>query len=126
MSLLENLGQYLQNNGIGTQGTDIFRRNMPAGVDNCIMINDGGGLEPDIYLPLSDPVIDIIVRNKDGDLGKSKIESIKSILHQKLNLTLESGGVDVMICNCVTEPFHLGTDDNERHLFTASFHFKIR
>lgn len=124
--ILENLSQYLQNNGIGTQGIDIFRREMPAGVDNCIMLDEAGGLEPDKDLPLSDPIIDVRVRNKDGDLGKSKIDSIKNLLHQKLSLTLESGGVDVMICNCVTEPFHLGTDDNERHLFTASFHFKLR
>ncbi len=126
MSLIKNISQYLEDNGIGTEATDIFSYLMPAEVNNCIMLDEAGGLEPDKYLPTKDPTIDIKVRNSNPDNGKAKIEAIKDLLHQKQEFIPEAGGVEVMICQCIVEPFHLGTDENERHLFTSTFYFKTR
>lgn len=125
--LSKNLAEYLEDNAIGTVGTDMFISTMPDSTDNCIMIKDTGGVEPDHYLPIIQPTIQVLVRNSDYTNGMTKINAIKDLLHQKLDdCILEIGGVDVMTCFAMQEPTHLGMDDNERHMFSCNFVFKIR
>lgn len=124
--MIENLATYLEDQGIGTKASDIFIGRMPE-VDNCIMIDQTGGVEPDRYIPIKKPTVQIMVRNTDYTNGLDKIKEIYDLLHQKRDdLVLESGGVDVMLVDAMQEPTHIGEDDNERHIFTCNFVFRLR
>jgi hypothetical protein len=124
--LITNLATYLQAQGIATGGTDLFIGKMPE-VDNCILLDQTGGIEPDTYLPVEKPTIQVTVRNTDYTDGMDKLKTVYDLLHQKKDsLVLESGGVDVMIVSALNEPSHIGEDENSRHLFTCSFIFQLR
>ena len=124
--LITNLATYLQAQGIGTGGTDLFIGRLPE-VDNCIMLDQTGGVEPDRDLPIEKPTIQVTVRNTDYTDGFDKLKSIYDLLHQKKDdLVLESGGVDIMIVNALNEPSHIGEDESSRHLWTCTFVFNLR
>jgi len=124
--LITNLAQYLEDQGIATGGTDLFIGRMPE-VDNCILLDQTGSVEPDKYLPVEKPTIQVTVRNTDYTDGLDKLKTIFDLLHQKKdNLALEVGGVDVMIVNALNEPSHIGEDENSRHLWTCTFIFQLR
>jgi hypothetical protein len=125
--LVENIATYLAANGIGTKATDIFIGTMPDTLDNCVMIDQTGGVQADRYLPVLKPTVQISVRNTSFLSGLDKISAIYNLLHQKGdNLVLESGGVDVMRIDAMGEPGHLGQDDSSRHLFSCNFVVRLR
>lgn len=125
--LVENLATYLQTQGIGTKATDIFVGMMPDIPDNCIMIDQTGGVAPDRYLPVSQPTIQISVRNSSYLDGLDKAKAIYNLLHKEDDaLVLEASGVDVMVIDAMGEPAHIGQDTNSRHLFSMNFAIKLR
>lgn len=125
--LVENLTAYLQAQGIGTEAVDLFIGTMPDALDNCVMVDQSGGVTPDRYLPIKKPTVQISVRNTSFLTGLDKISAIYNLLHQKGDdLALEIGGVDVMRIDAMGEPGHLGQDDSSRHLFSCNFVFRLR
>lgn len=129
--LLDDLGVYLQAQSIGTVGTDLFKGILPESPDDCISIDQSGGVEPDRELPLEKPTIQVLVRNDDYATGLTKAKAIYDLLHRAghdngAEPVLKVGGVDVMDIFAMQEPFHLGKDENERDLFTLNFVFYLR
>ena len=126
--LLDNLAQYLVDQGICTkEGKDVFIGMLPEKQDNGVKLEQTGGVSPDKYLPIEQPTVQVMVRNSSYPDGLDKAKAIYEALHRKGDdLTLEAGGVDVMTCFAIQEPFHLGMDENSRHLFVVNFVFKIR
>lgn len=130
--LIDNLAQFLIDNGAVTaEGTDLFIGQFPdtegTTYDNIVLLRDTGGLEPNKYVDIKQVTIQVTVRNTAYDTGYAKIDTIRDLLHRKLdNTTLESGGADTMTIFSMQEPTHLGLDENNRHLFVCNFVFKVR
>lgn len=126
--LLENLAAYLVTQGIcSKEGSDLFIGTFPETDGNAVKLEQTGGIEPDKYLPIQQPTVQAMVRNSSYSDGLDKMTAIYDALHRKGDdLALESGGVDVMTCFALQEPYHLGQDDNSRHLFVVNFAFKLR
>jgi len=130
MTLLENIAEYLENQGIGTRAQDIFIGFMgddyPA-QDNVVMIDQTGGIEPDKYLSIARPTIQITVRNKDHKQGLAKMQDIFDLFHRMQDDdVLVAGGEDIMNVMALNEPQHLLRDDSGRDVFTCTFIFRIR
>ena len=56
--LINDVADYLEDQGIGTVATDIFCGYLPDGPSDavdCIAVLDTGGSEPDKYLPTKEP-----------------------------------------------------------------------
>ena len=126
--LLDNLTTYLIAQGVCTKaGKDIFIGMLPEKQDNALKLEQTGGLEPDRYLPIEQPTVQVMVRNTSYPDGLDKAKAVYDALHRKGDDTvLASGGVDMMTCFAIQEPFHLGLDENNRHLFVVNFVFKLR
>lgn len=126
--LLDNLAQYLVDEGICTKkGKDVFIGVLPEKQDNAVKLLQTGGLSPDHYLPIEQPTVQVTVRNTAFPAGLDKAKAIYDALHRLGDdAVLETGGVDVMTCFAIQEPFHLGQDENQRHLFVVNFVFKLR
>lgn len=124
--MITEVAQYLEDEGIGTQATNIFISRLPSEPSACISVYDTGGLPPDRYLPTAEPTFQIIVRNPDYALGKAKVDAIVALLHQKKNLQLVDDGTYFYYIMLMGEPSHIGVDKQDRDEFSMNLVCKIR
>jgi hypothetical protein len=121
MSLITDVADYLEAEGVGTVGEDIFNSVVPEYPDGCVTVVDTGGIEPSRDIPTAEPTFQVLVRNSSYDTAKTKIDSIVALLHQKANAELVSGETYFYYIFLVAEPGYLGRDDNDREEFSANF-----
>lgn len=126
MKPINDIITYLQENNIGTKATDLFAAYMPKEPGNIVAVFDTGGFEPSVYLPMANPTFQVYVRNSNYEDGKSKVDEIVSLLHQKANIELVSGQTYFYYIALMQEPIHIGRDENERDEFSINFRTQIR
>lgn len=119
--LIEDIANYLEDQGRGTVATNIFVGYMPPDV-NGIAVLDTGGMQPDKYIPTKDPTFQVFIRSSDYDTGKTLLEAVRSDLHRKANITL--GSTFFYFVLALSEGGHLGRDENGKDLFSINFHCK--
>ncbi len=123
----KNLAEYLEDEGHGTVGTNIFIGKIPSEApNNCVIVYDTGGVAPDTYIPTRSPSAQIYVRNTSYETGKEKIEAIVSSLHKEANFSIQTGEQYVYYAKLMQEPSHIGQDENDRQEFSANFLFLYR
>ena len=79
--MLKEIGTYLQSQGIGTLGADIFLGLMPDKPDNCIVLFEYAGSPPDLHWNGEYPGLQVRVRNKSYMAARIKIEETMKHLH---------------------------------------------
>lgn len=127
MSLvIDDVIQHLHNNSIASSGVSLFRSYVPESPNAVVSVIDTGGLSPDIDLPLKEPTFQVYIRNTNYSLGKAKLDSVRTLLHQKRNIQLVPNGNYFYFIYALAEGGHLGRDDNGRDLFSINFRAKIR
>lgn len=119
--LIDNIADYLEDNGVGTVTTDIFVGYMPDSPNSCIAVLDTGGSTPDAYLPTKSPTFQVLVRALNYNAGKSTLDSIKALLHRKTNLNLVSGGDYCYYILAMSDGGHIGRDEKGLDLFSINF-----
>lgn len=90
MTMLNEIGAYLQVRGVGTLGTDIFLGALPDQPDNCVVLFEYAGSPPDLHWNGEYPGLQVRVRNKGYGLGRAKIGQAVRELHG-LHETVLSG-----------------------------------
>lgn len=125
MSLVSDIATYLQTNGLGTVGTDIFYSYIPDVDGNVIAVIDTGGPTPNVDIQdISNPTFQIFIRNSDYATGKASLDSIRALLHLKLQTTI--GSTDFMSIFAQSEGGHIGRNDRDQDEFSINFIAKIR
>jgi hypothetical protein len=127
--LLLEIQDYLNNQGVGTTGTDLFISELPATPDDAIGIFEDAGEVPDKYIKeIRRPQVQIMVRNESYPSGKAIIENIFDLFHdQNDSFNFKTGGLDIMRIDAVTEPQQLQpTDESGRYIFVCNFYITIR
>ena len=129
--LLDNIAEYLETEGFGTRGEDIFIGFLPDDedefADNVVFIDQTGGIAPDKDIPVAKPTVQIVVRSAEYDNGFEKLQQIFDRFHGVHDdFALTVGGVDIMRAYAINEPQHLERDGKERDLFTCTFVFQFR
>lgn len=117
--LVRDIAQILQNNGIGTLGIDIFWGQLPASPDNCVALFEYAGEPPDLHSNVEYPGLQVLVRNKGYEAGRSKIEQIRSLLHGITETTLSSHRYLLIRAN--QSPEFLERDESGRAIFVCNF-----
>ncbi len=79
--MLSDIGTYLQSQGIGSLGADIFLGLMPDQPDNCIALFEYAGSPPDLHWNGEYPGLQVRVRNKSYEAARIKIGEIMKKLH---------------------------------------------
>lgn len=123
--LIDDIADYLEDQSIGTVATDIFVGYTPSTPDSCITVLDTGGSQPDPYLPTKEPTFQILIRSLDYDAGKTKLDLIRTALHQKANFTPAGSNYCYFIL-AMSEGGHIGRDDNGFDLFSINFQTRTR
>ena len=74
--MLNDIGTYLQYQGIGTLGADLFLGLMPDQPDNCIALFEYAGSPPDLHWNGEYPGLQVRVRNKSYAAARTKIGEV--------------------------------------------------
>jgi hypothetical protein len=119
MSTISDIATYLQTNGVGTLGTDIFYSYVPGNTTTGVWVLDTAGPTPDAYVPTKRPNIQIFVRAVDYDTGKTKFDIIRNLLHKIGNQTI--GNTYFYYILAISEGGHIGRNEAGQDEFSISF-----
>lgn len=129
-TVLEAIGNYLQAQGHGTQGTDIFLGRMPTSPDACIAVYEYGGAAPlftfgSAATAVDRPSIQVMCRaaRDDYPAARNKAKDIRSLLGAITNTTLSS--IAILRVEPIGSVNPLGPDENDRPLVTVNFQVHV-
>ncbi len=139
---LEKLALYLQRQGIGTVGQDIFVNYIVDSPDNAVFVIDTGGFPPDykgdVVNPgrqlsvgvgaeagMLNPTVQIRVRNTDIQQAYMKAFQIFNLLHGKSFWNLGED-VHVLTCSAMQQPFWIGRDAKNRDEISCNYYFRAK
>ena len=124
MSLITEIAQYLDNEGIGTfdeSGTtgNIFIASLPQTPDTCISIYPNGGLPADSKMSYDKPTIMILIRGTTNPIiAETLAQQIYDQLHGFHHNTFVESGLWILSCLAAqSAPNWLNVDENGRHEF---------
>jgi len=130
-TILEAVGDYLQTNGYGTQGTDIFLAVLPESPDACIAIYEAGGNAPEFTMgsdpwAIDRPVIQVICRAGRGDYptARNQAEAIRALLGAVTNTTIST--IPILRIQSQGSVIPMGEDENLRPMVSANFECMVR
>lgn len=93
MSLISEVAQYLEDNSVGTVGTDIFYSYLPDNdLDVIIAVLENTEQPPEKEIPTNRPEFQIFIRAKDYATGRAKYDAIRALLHKNHYAALVVGG----------------------------------
>lgn len=122
--IIEDLAQYLEDEGIGTQGTDIFAGYFPDSVNTGLCVIDTGGVVADIDLPTRAKTIQIFVRGATYEDGQNLIDAVRDLLHQLANTQI--GSYYFYYILALSDGGHIGRNDRGLDEFSINFTALIR
>ena len=123
--LIDQLAAYLESQGEGTVGTDIFRIHRPSSPIACVSLHATGGYPPDRYTQRERPTVMFFARAATPDDALRKAYSLYGKLHGKQHLDL-GGGIFALTIEAVASPAYTGTEqaaNQTAHL--ASFNIAL-
>ncbi len=127
MSWIDDIGSYLQTQGIGTLGTDLFYEKFEPSIQNSVILITQAGPGPSTTLGntmiLRKPELGVRVRNQDDSTAYTKAESIFNLLNDTYNTTI--GNTRFKRINAVADPFFVGFDKNENFMYSINFSIRI-
>jgi len=118
-----NIATYLQSQGIGTIGTNIFGE-LPIDKTDSIGIVASPSPDPNKSIDTAEQVFDIWGRFSKGSVGKAKMQEIFETLHRKQNYTL--GDFHVYLSYSSGTIDDLDRDSNRNHIYKLSISFIYR
>jgi len=130
-TILEAVGDYLQTNGYGTQGTDIFLAVLPESPDACIAVYENVGNAPEFTMgsdpwAIDRPVIQVICRSTRGDYptARNQAEAIRALLGAVTNTTIST--IPILRIESQGSVVPMGEDENQRPMVSANFECMVR
>jgi len=124
MSYISDLADYLEDQSVGTVGTNIFYSYMPDDVETGVALFDTGGLTPDPYLPTKEPTFQAFVRGTDYDAGKALLDQVRNALHQISGQTIGATYFYFILANA--EGGHIGRNERGEDEFSINFRARTR
>jgi len=125
MGLIEEIGQFIEDEGLASQATDLFIGDMPqTAPDTATAVVETAGLTPlfahDINgVNLEQPSFQIYNRAVAYSVARALAQSIFVALNKLVNTTL-SGTIYPRVV-AIQSPFSLGRDDNHRAQIVCNY-----
>ena len=123
--LTKGLVDYLEEEGIGAFGEDLYVGTRPSSPINCVTLYDTGGFIPRKDTT-SDPTVQIITRNKSYPLANEKALGVHDLLKEKYNFWLVNDEIWVLQSEAQGEPGRIGRDENGNYLFSANYRLWVK
>lgn len=127
MSMISEITEYLETNGVGTQGTDLFYSQFPDNDDlPAVVVIDRPGTKPNIDITdIKSPMFQIIVRSATYATGESKLSDVRALLHGVINTYLVANGIYFRRIQATSEGGHIGVNDAGMDEFSINFTTEI-
>lgn len=122
--ILNDLGEYLEDNGLGVVGEDIFIGELPLETNNCLGLTFAVSPAPNKSIPYYNQQVDIWARYSVYDQGLEKLQHIFDFFHKKENYQM--GSFHVYLSYAAGMIDDLDRDAERRHLFKLSLVFVYR
>lgn len=123
--LIHQLAAWLEAEGEGTVGTDIFRFQRPSSPVACVSVHPTGGYPPDRYTERELPTAMLFARAASPDGALEKAYSLFNRLHRRQGLDL-GGGIFALTIEATGSPQYVGDEragNDTTHL--ASFNIML-
>lgn len=120
------IAAYVQTQGLGTLGTNLFKERMPASPDTAIAIFSTGGILADPKEGYDYPTIQIMTRADDPAVAYNNLAAIYNVLQGLNNVTLASGTYLLHMWALQSQPINIGLDAEERTRFTQNYQLEVR
>lgn len=118
-----DLAQYLDDNGFGTLGVDLYYAFQPPDPDGCIVVLDGPGRNPPVNVPIRYPVYQVLVRANEYEIAMDRAQTVFALLHAKDNYRI--GSWWVFLSHAENEPVGIGVDEHDRHEVSLNVGFDV-
>lgn len=122
--IIDSVCDYLEDEGIGTVGTDIFIGELPFDKSDIISLIYGVSPDPDKSVAYYEQSIDIWARFKTYDAGYQKLMEIFNLLHRAEHYDIEGFHIYLSYSSGMIED--LDRDQERRHLFKLTISFVYR
>lgn len=126
--IAEQILKYLENEGYGTEGTDLFYDFMPDSPDKCIVLYDENvpTVSESNALSVDTTGVQITVRSASTNTAKTTSWNIHKLLVGLggNDFRFTSTGNKISCVNIETSPASIGKDNNGRAEYSA--HYNIR
>jgi hypothetical protein len=130
-TILEAIGDYLQAQGQGTLGTNLFLGMMPETPDACVCVYESSGLAPmetmgTAAFAVEQPGLQVIARGARGDYpgARDKAVAVRALLAAVIETTIS--GIHVMRISADGSLLPMGEDQNGRPMVSTNFSCAVR
>lgn len=121
---LDDIADYLEDNGLGTVGTNIFVGKMPQD-SNCIALLQTNGSPPPVDLPEKTPSFQVLIRDPAISTGVVRLMAVRNLLHIIIESTI--GTTSFMNIFAMSDGGHIGEEpETGSQLFSINFNVKHR
>jgi hypothetical protein len=117
--LLDDIATYLQSQGVGAVGTDLFNGSLPDEPDNCVALFEYAGSPPDLHWNGEYPGLQVRVRNTSYPAARAKIETVITKLHGLTETMLSD--TRYLLIRANQSPESLGQDASNRVELVVNF-----
>lgn len=129
-TILEAVGTYLQTQGQGTLGTNLFLGRMPSSPDVCVGVFEYEGAIPsetfgNAATAIDRPRVQVLVRagRDDYPTARNQARTIRGILGAVTQTTLS--GITVLRIRPTGSVNPLGPDENDRPMISVNFEVMV-
>ena len=125
MGLIEAIGQFIEDEGLGVQATDLFIGDMPQNApDTATAVVETSGLPPEFShdingINFEQPSFQVYTRAEAYSVARALSESIFVALNKQVNVTLS--GIFFLRIFAQQSPFSLDRDDNHRAQIVTNY-----
>jgi len=122
--IVKDIAEYLEDQSVGTVGTDMFVGMVREDVNNAVLLigTSSGIQEP--YYDIYEEVIDIYSRNQSSEDSYSKFQEVFNVLHRLSNT--ETDNAYIYFAHSLEGVVDAGRDTNDRSLYRGSFRIIYR
>lgn len=117
--LLEDISAYLEQQGLGTVGVDIYRGDMPDAPDECIALYEQPGQAPEQNWDAERPGLTVRVRSVDRGDAASRAYAVWKALNGLTNAALN--GTEYHRIDASSSIAQAGRDGKRRHYYICNF-----
>ena len=126
--LIDQLAAWLQTEGEGAVGVDLFKVYRPLSPLSCISLHATGGYPPDRYTEREKPTVMVFCRAGTPDDALRRAYSVFGLLHGRQNLDL-GGDLWALTIEAMSSPAYVGTEETQEgtaHLASLNLAFDLR
>ena len=128
--ITEEVIYFLEGEGVGTAGVDLFPERLPSKPDKALMVESTGGFESDMKHGYTYATFRLLARSGEGAdprPAKTMLADAYDVLHGFGSGRLVEDGIWVISIQAVQgAPVNIDRDDNNRHRFSQNYQMEYR